>query len=88
LAWHNGGRTDGDFRQLLKYLETIPIDLYYSDDWGAYSRNLPENKHFIGKDRTWKILVLRTKYVVKGKRLKAGWDIRYLVSCQCYNVVK
>jgi IS1 family transposase len=26
LAWHNGNRTDQDFRQLLKYLQTIPID--------------------------------------------------------------
>jgi len=54
-AWHSGGRTDDDFRQLLKYPETIPVDLYYPDDWGAYSRNLPENKHFTGKDRTWKV---------------------------------
>jgi insertion element IS1 protein InsB len=55
LAWHNGGRTDEDFRQLLQYLSNIPIDLYYTDDWGAYSRNLPENCHYIGKKRTWKI---------------------------------
>jgi IS1 family transposase/transposase-like protein len=55
LAWHNGARTDADFMQLLKYLENIPIDLYYSDDWGAYSRNLPASSHYIGKDKTWKI---------------------------------
>lgn len=55
LAWHNGGRTDLDFLQLLQYLEHIPIDKYFTDDWGAYSRNLPVGKHFIGKDRTWKI---------------------------------
>ena len=55
LAWHNGKRTDTDFQKLLQYLKNIPIDLYYTDDWGAYSRNLPENRHCIGKDRTWKI---------------------------------
>jgi insertion element IS1 protein InsB len=55
LAWHNGGRTDDDFRKLLQYLENIPIDRYYSDDWGAYTRNLPETNHYIGKDLTWKI---------------------------------
>ena len=55
LAWHNGGRTDADFRQLLGYLENIPIDLYFSDDWGAYARYLPKDRHCIGKDQTWKI---------------------------------
>ena len=46
LAWHNGGRTDADFGQLQKYLENIPIDLYYTDDWGAYTRNLPASRHY------------------------------------------
>jgi insertion element IS1 protein InsB len=55
LAWHNGKRTDTDFQKLLQYLKNIPIDFYYTDDWGAYSRNLPENRHCIGKDRKWKI---------------------------------
>ena len=55
LAWHNGGRTDADFLCLLGYLSQIPIDKYCTDDWGAYSRNLPAEKHRIGKDRTWKI---------------------------------
>ncbi len=52
LAWHNGGRTDLDFLQLFRYLAHIPIDKYFTDDWGAYSRNLPCAKHHIGKDRT------------------------------------
>jgi insertion element IS1 protein InsB len=55
LAWHNGGRTDADFQKLLGHLENIPIDLFYTDDWGAYKRYLPENKHRIGKNKTWKI---------------------------------
>ena len=29
LAWHNGNRTDADFRQLLQYLGNIPIDFYF-----------------------------------------------------------
>ena len=45
LAWHNGKRSDEDFLQLRKYLESIPIDLYYSDTWGAYKRNLPETSY-------------------------------------------
>ena len=40
---------------MLNYLETIPIDLYYCDAWGAYSRNLPEGRHIIGKAHTGKI---------------------------------
>lgn len=55
LAWHNGKRTDQDLKQLLKYLQTIPIDYYYTDDWGAYSRWLNAQTHVVGKDQTWKI---------------------------------
>ena len=55
LAWHNGRRSDEDFQLLLNYLESIPVDLYYSDDWGAYKRKLPETRHIIGKAYTWKI---------------------------------
>jgi insertion element IS1 protein InsB len=55
LAWHNGNRTDADFQKLLGYFENIPVDLYYTDDCGAYKGILPEYKHRIGKDRTWKI---------------------------------
>jgi insertion element IS1 protein InsB len=69
LAWHNGGRTDADLQQLLKYLENIPIDLYYSDNWGAYTRKLPEYKHIIGKDRTWKIERKNLNFRIHLKRL-------------------
>ena len=55
LAWHNGKRTNEDFKMLLAHLSNIPINLYYTDDWGAYSSLLPEDKHVIGKDQTWKI---------------------------------
>jgi insertion element IS1 protein InsB len=55
LAWHNGNRTDADLKKLLGYLENMPIDIYYTDDWGSYARNLPEYKHRTGKDMTWRI---------------------------------
>jgi len=55
LAWHNGKRTNDDFKSLLILLSGIPINRYYTDDWGAYSSLLPQNKHVIGKDQTWKI---------------------------------
>ena len=45
LAWHNGKRTDKDFRILLSYLYPIPIVFYYSDSWGSYSKYLPDDIH-------------------------------------------
>ena len=55
ISWHNGKRTDEDFKTLLKQMEDIPVARYYTDDWGAYSRLLPAEKHQVGKDETWKI---------------------------------
>ena len=69
LAWHNGGRTDENFRKLLQYLKNIPIALYFSNDWGTYSRNLPENRHYIEKDQTWKIERKNLNFGIPLKRL-------------------
>jgi insertion element IS1 protein InsB len=55
LAWHNGKRQDKDFPELWKLLEPFPISVYHTDNWGAYSRYIPPEKHQIGKDKTWKI---------------------------------
>lgn len=55
LAWVNGKRTNKSFEKLLKLLGDTPIKHYYTDDWGAYSRLLPNSMHTIGKDLTWKI---------------------------------
>lgn len=55
IAWHNGKRTDEDLQQLLDYMKPIPVQRYYTDEWGAYKRLLPTEKHQIGKDETWQI---------------------------------
>ena len=55
LAWHNGKRQDKDFLILWKLLEPFPISCYHTDNWSAYSKYIPPNRHRIGKDRTWKI---------------------------------
>jgi insertion element IS1 protein InsB len=55
IAWHNGKRTDKDCKILLNLMSDIPINRYYTDDWGAYERLLPSGKHIVGKDETWKI---------------------------------
>jgi len=55
IAWHNGKRTDNDLQCLLDYMSNIPVNKYYTDDWGAYERLLPSHQHIVGKDETWKI---------------------------------
>ena len=65
LAYHFGPRKDYAFRELQRKLAIFDIDFYYTDDWGSYERNLPESKHFIGKQNTQAIerkhLTLRTR---------------------------
>ena len=41
LAYHFGKRKDKAFRVLQKKLSCFDIDFYFTDDWGAYDRNLP-----------------------------------------------
>ena len=55
LAWHNGKRSDKDFLILWDLLKIFDIDKYYTDDWGAYSKYIPPERHRVGKDNTWKI---------------------------------
>ena len=69
LAWHNGGRTDADFLTLYSYLSQIPINLYCTDNWGCYSKYLPQKQHYIGKDRTWKIERKNLNFRIHLKRL-------------------
>ncbi|MDF1757072.1 MAG: IS1 family transposase, partial [Legionellaceae bacterium] len=51
--------------ELQKKLSCFDIDFYYTNDWGAYERNLPSQKHFLGKRNTQAIerkhLTLRTR---------------------------
>jgi insertion element IS1 protein InsB len=39
------------------------------DNWGSYSKYLPQNKHYIGKDRTWKIERKNLNFRIHLKRL-------------------
>ena len=55
IAWHNGKRTDNDLCQLLEYMTNIPVNMYYTDDWGAYERLIPNYQHTVGKNETWRI---------------------------------
>jgi insertion element IS1 protein InsB len=55
MAWHNGKRRDKDFLVLWRLLQSFPISVYHTDNWGAYSKYIPASMHRIGKDNTWKI---------------------------------
>jgi len=66
------GRKDRVFRELKKLLEPFGIQKYCPDDWGAYERNLPKERHEIGKKTTQQIerkhLGLRTRIKRLAKR--------------------
>ena len=65
LAFVFGRRKDKVFRKLRALLEPFGITRFYTDDWGAYERNLDPEKHTIGKENTQTIerknLNLRTR---------------------------
>ena len=65
LAYVFGARKDHVFLKLKGLLEPVGISRFYTDDWGAYERNLDPEQHTIGKENTQKIerkhLTLRTR---------------------------
>jgi len=65
LAYALGPRKDDVFLSLKALLQPFSINTYYTDDWGAYERNLDRDQHVIGKQNTQKIerknLTLRTR---------------------------
>jgi len=65
VAFVFGRRKDEVFLKLKKLLKPFKIGKYYTDNWGAYSKNLDKDKHEIGKRNTQTIerknLTLRTR---------------------------
>ncbi|WP_425428930.1 IS1 family transposase [Aphanothece hegewaldii] len=65
MAYVFGRRKDEVFLKLKVLLEPFGIKKYCTDGYEAYSRNLPAEKHEIGKRKTQKIerkhLTLRTR---------------------------
>ena len=55
MAYVFGRRKDEVFKKLKELLEPFGIKKFYTDDWGAYERNLDQEKHKIGKENTQKI---------------------------------
>jgi insertion element IS1 protein InsB len=69
LAWYNGKRTDDVFLKLFEFLSLLPIALYFTDDWDACKRYLPNDKLRIGKAMTWKIERKNVKFRTHLQRL-------------------
>jgi insertion element IS1 protein InsB len=65
LAFVFGQRKDKVFKELKALLEPFGITRFYTDDWGAYERNLAGFEHIISKKNTQRIerknLTLRTR---------------------------
>jgi insertion element IS1 protein InsB len=55
LASIFGKRKEVVFKALQDLLKPFNIKRYYTDDWGAYERNIPTNEHETGKKNTQKI---------------------------------
>lgn len=65
LAYRLGDHKDQVFVALKALLAPFGVTRFYTDDWGAYERHLPAEKHVVGKQNTQKIerkhLTLRTR---------------------------
>ncbi len=71
LAWRNGRRKDEVLQQLIDEVADLPIVVCHTDDWAAYSKNLPPHwRHVIGKNNTWKIERKNLNFRTHLKRLQ------------------
>ncbi|GHU48783.1 transposase [Spirochaetia bacterium] len=55
VAFVFGRRADEVFEELQTLLDPLNPQKYYTDNWGAYTRNLDADKHIIGKQNTQRI---------------------------------
>jgi IS1 family transposase/transposase-like protein len=69
IAYTFGKRTDDVFLELKKSMAGIKVGQYYSDDWGAYTRNLTPEEHTIGKTYTQSIERQNLNFRTRVKRL-------------------
>ena len=69
LAYVLGKRKDDVFKQLKEKLSVFNITKFYTDNWGAYERNLKPEEHQIGKENTQKIERKNLNFRTRIKRL-------------------
>ena len=52
VAWVLGGRDAATFQRLYKTVKHLNGGLFYTDDWDAFAKVLPRERHIIGKAHT------------------------------------
>ena len=52
IAWVIGNRDASTFRRLYKKVEHLKDWIFYTDDWEAFKKVLPPQRHVIGKSET------------------------------------
>ena len=52
MAWVLGGRDAATFRRLYQKVKHLNGCRFYTDDWDAFAKVLPKDRHIIGKAHT------------------------------------
>jgi insertion element IS1 protein InsB len=52
VAWVLGGRDSATFRRLYDKVKHLEDCIFYTDDWDAFAKILPPERHVIGKAHT------------------------------------
>jgi insertion element IS1 protein InsB len=52
VAWVLGGRDTATFRRLYNKVKHLTDCIFYTDDWDAFAKVLPPERHVIGKAHT------------------------------------
>jgi insertion element IS1 protein InsB len=52
VAWVIGGRDAATFQRLYDKIKHLKNCLFYTDEWDAFAKVLPSNRHVIGKTHT------------------------------------
>lgn len=52
IAWVTGGRDAATFRRLYDKVKHLTDCIFYTDDWEAFAKVLPKERHVIGKSGT------------------------------------
>ena len=82
MAWVLGGRDAATFRRLYDKVKHLTECTFYTDDWDAFAKVLPPERHVIGKQHTVAIerdnsntrhhlgrMTRRTKVVTKAEHM-------------------
>jgi insertion element IS1 protein InsB len=70
LAYAFGSRADNTLKTLLDRVKNFNFRLFCIDDWGAYDRLLPEDKHWVTKKFTQSIERQNLNFRTRIKRLQ------------------